>query len=290
MIKTNVKTNIFISVFFLFIGFSVMEGYVCKFYGEPVYIEPISDKNYLLSLAAASAVPPVAINCIDIFKNYWSENGVIEYLQIVLLILAIYFLFSSRIFFYDNKKSIYYLIIIKIIGLTYFLGEEISWGQHIFKWASPDFFIDLNNQKETNLHNISNLFDQLPRTIVLLWCCFSIIIIKYVNKFIKLNKLLYIFICPNKKIFLISLLLIFFVLPDLIVDYLGLHPGYGSMSYKTVILALENGLFSSNMPRSIFYDIITFNFLRLSELHELIFAFYFFIHSYLLKKKTQTFS
>ena len=36
------------------------------------------------------------------------------------------------------------------------------------------------------------------------------------------------------------------------------------------------------------YDVITFNFLRLSELHELIFAFYFFIHSYLLKKKIQT--
>ena len=277
MIKTNVKTNIFISVFFLFIGFSVMEGYICKFYSHPLHLAEIDDKNYLPNY------------CIDIFKNYWSENGIIEYLQVVLLILAIYFLFSSRIFFYDNKKSIYYLIIIKIIGLTYFLGEEISWGQHIFKWASPDFFIDSNNQKETNLHNISNLFDQLPRTIVLLWCCFSIIIIKYVNKFVKINKMLYIFINPNLKVFLISLLLIFFVLPDFIVDYLGLHPGYGNNSYEFAILALEKGLFSNSMPKSIFYDVITFNFLRLSELHELIFAFYFFIHSYLLKKKTQTF-
>jgi hypothetical protein len=276
MIKTNVKTNIFILVFFLFIGFSVMEGYICKFYSHPLHLAEIDDKNYLPNY------------CIDIFKNYWSENGIIEYLQVVLLILAIYFLFSSRIFFYDNNKSIYYLIIIKIIGLTYFLGEEISWGQHIFKWASPDFFIDLNNQKETNLHNISNLFDQLPRTIVLLWCCFSIIIIKYVNKFVKINKMLFIFINPNLKVFLISLLLFFFVLPDLIVDYLGLHPGHGNNSYKDVILGLEKGLFSNSMPKSIFYDVITFNFLRLSELHELIFAFYFFIHSYLLKKKIQT--
>jgi len=276
MIKTNVKTNIFISVFFLFIGFSVMEGYLCKFYSDPQHLAEIGDKNYLANY------------CKDIFKNYWSENGIIEYLQVVLLILAIYFLFSSRIFFYDNKKSIYYLIIIKIIGLTYFLGEEISWGQHIFKWASPNFFIDLNNQKETNLHNTSNLFDQLPRTIVLLWCCFSIIIIKYINKFKKIDKLFYIFISPNTKIIIISILLIFFVLPDLVVDHLGLHPGYGNDSYQDIILALEKGLFSNSMPKSIFYDVITFNFLRLSELHELIFAFYFFIHSYLLKKKTQT--
>ena len=33
-----------------------------------------------------------------------------------------------------------------------------------------------------------------------------------------------------------------------------------------------------------FYDLITFNFIRLSELHELIFAFYFFIYSYSLSK------
>ena len=85
-----------------------MEGYLCKFYSDPRHLAEIDNKNYLPNY------------CIDIFKNYWSENGIIEYLQVVLLILAIYFLFSSRIFFYDNKKSIYYLIIIKIIGLTYF--------------------------------------------------------------------------------------------------------------------------------------------------------------------------
>ena len=96
-------------------------------------------------------------------------------------------------------------------------------------------------------------------------------------------------ISPNTKIFLISLLLIFFLLPDLIVDKLDLHPGYvGDLSYEDIIWALEKGLFSNDMHRSIFYDIISFNFLRLSELHELIIAFYFFIHSYSLKKEIST--
>ena len=162
-----------------------MEGYVCKFYGEPQHLAKIEDKNYLPKY------------CIEDFKNYWSENGVIEYLQVVLLIFAICLLCSARKFFYDNNKHIYYLIIIKIVGLTYFLGEEISWGQNIFKWESPDFFMNLNNQKETNFHNISNFFDQLPRSIVLLWCCFSIIAIKFVNRFRKINQLHYIFINPN---------------------------------------------------------------------------------------------
>ena len=58
----------------------------------------------------------------------------------------------------------------------------------------------------------------------------------------------------------------FFILPDFFVDKLGLHPGH------------VDGL-GQGIEASVFYDTITFNFLRLSEFHELIFAFYFFIYS-----------
>jgi len=47
-------------------------------------------------------------------------------------------------------------LFLKIIALIYFLGEEISWGQHFFKWSSQSLFLELNNQEETNLHNILN--------------------------------------------------------------------------------------------------------------------------------------
>jgi hypothetical protein len=33
-------------------------------------------------------------------------------------------------------------------------GEEISWGQRIFGWSSPSFFLQHNAQHETNLHNL----------------------------------------------------------------------------------------------------------------------------------------
>ena len=144
MNKTNNKINILILLFFLFVLFSVLEGYTCKYYGEPQHLAKIQDKNYLPKY------------CTDIFKNYWSENGVIEYLQVTLLMLAIYLLFSTRKFFYHNYKYIYYLIIIKILGLTYFLGEEISWGQHIFQWESSEFFINQFLQEEflSNMHSV----------------------------------------------------------------------------------------------------------------------------------------
>ena len=35
-------------------------------------------------------------------------------------------------------------------------GEEISWGQRIFGFATPDFLMHLNEQKEFTVHNIAN--------------------------------------------------------------------------------------------------------------------------------------
>ena len=33
-------------------------------------------------------------------------------------------------------------------------GEEISWGQRLVGWESPEWFLDHNKQNETNLHNL----------------------------------------------------------------------------------------------------------------------------------------
>lgn len=40
------------------------------------------------------------------------------------------------------------------ILLVVCFGEEISWGQRIFGWRTPEFFSKHNAQNETNLHNI----------------------------------------------------------------------------------------------------------------------------------------
>jgi hypothetical protein len=34
------------------------------------------------------------------------------------------------------------------------LGEETSWGQHIFGFDSPDYIKQINKQRETNIHNL----------------------------------------------------------------------------------------------------------------------------------------
>lgn len=52
------------------------------------------------------------------------------------------------------------------VGVLYLLGEETSWGQHYFRWGVDGWFADNNDQLETNLHNTSHLFDQLPRNVL----------------------------------------------------------------------------------------------------------------------------
>lgn len=56
------------------------------------------------------------------------------------------------------------------LGCLYFGGEEASWGQHWFGWATPEEWRALNNQAETNLHNSNalagSLLDQLPRNLL----------------------------------------------------------------------------------------------------------------------------
>jgi len=55
------------------------------------------------------------------------------------------------------------------LGLLYFLGEDMNWGQYMFGWRPGDFFLEHNKEAETNLHNMSSWFNQKPRLAVQVW-------------------------------------------------------------------------------------------------------------------------
>lgn len=234
---------IFFLIFIIFISY--IQGYQCK------YIKPLICKA-------------------PVINSLFAENGLIENIQSLFLFLSIFILIRNfKIFKSDNFLKIF--IFLKVVALTYYLGEEISWGQHFFKWNTPEIFNDLNNQNETNLHNISNLLDQLPRSLVIIWCGFIPLIFYFLRKKFKFSNILDLIILPSLKLLVVSLILLLFFLPDFIVDKMNLHPGH-HVDGKDVVEAK-------------YYDILTFNFVeRLSEIQELIFCFYFFIYSIALSK------
>ena len=53
-----------------------------------------------------------------------------------------------------------------MLGSFYFAGEEVSWGQWLFGWDTPEFWEAFNYQEETNLHNTSSWLNQKPRAAV----------------------------------------------------------------------------------------------------------------------------
>ena len=215
----------------------------------------------------------------------WNENGVIETIQAFILFITIGILLKL----YLNKKNliqnkiIKVFIILNIIFLSYFFLEEISWGQHIFKFETFSFFLDenslfYNKQEETNFHNTSNLFNEIPRTLVIIWCSLSIIIF---TKFNIKNEYWRTIIIPSKKLMIISLLLLLFVLPDFIFENLNIIE---SNKFLTVEIVNYEKIVKLNYLVMLKL-ILTFNFFRLSELQELIIVYYFFWHSIFLYKK-----
>ena len=66
------------------------------------------------------------------------------------------------------RLGLFHLVLAVAILLT--VLEEISWGQRLFGWSTPGLLGGVNEQDETNLHNIPWI-DQTVYT-ALLWGCF----------------------------------------------------------------------------------------------------------------------
>jgi len=96
------------------------------------------------------------------------EAGFVELTTALFLFIAIGISFSSLAIIRRLNLSGYLKawVVLMILGATYFALEELSYGQHIFHWGTPEALKKLNDQGETNLHNISALFDQVPRMLL----------------------------------------------------------------------------------------------------------------------------
>lgn len=124
----------------------------------------------VLPLVLLVAVPVIARYAPDFF-NTWLESektGLFEFIHAAFPLIAaaigLTLLFNPRV---RADRFLFFWVLAMVLGCTYLGGEEASWGQHYFEWSSPAIFDAINDQQETNLHNISSWFDQKPRAIVM---------------------------------------------------------------------------------------------------------------------------
>jgi len=89
-------------------------------------------------------------------------EGLLEYLSAIFVVLGLIFLIAGLANLKQNsmsgtaKNTIRAVVSIILVVLIFYLGEELSWGQQIFKWQSTGVFQTHNYQQETNLHNFLN--------------------------------------------------------------------------------------------------------------------------------------
>jgi len=99
---------------------------------------------------------PLSIINHDAFRyTLVTEDGFTES-STALSLFLVAIICVSRIFKLKKSRSLIFLAMTGFIGFVglFGAGEEISWGQRIFGWATPEFFMEHNKQEETGLHNL----------------------------------------------------------------------------------------------------------------------------------------
>jgi hypothetical protein len=127
----------------------------------------------LIGAAVALAVVPVLLLPLrDAYRSLLVEDGPVEWLQFACLVLiAPTYLWLARDLRHRRQTWLAGLYLVAAIGVVFIAGEEISWGQRIIGWATPESIAAINKQDETNIHNVGlvlRVFNAATLTIALL--------------------------------------------------------------------------------------------------------------------------
>ena len=104
----------------------------------------------------------------DFYKAYLvGEIGILEGIHVVVpLIAGVVALRVLAMPEVRGDRLVFVWILLGLLGCIYIAGEEASWGQHYANWLTPETWLAINDQGETNLHNTSSWLDQKPRTLL----------------------------------------------------------------------------------------------------------------------------
>lgn len=109
----------------------------------------------------------LAVNNVEVFVFYTREDSCLESLQFFLLLLSATMCYYLALDFHRKKDSATALMF--TIGMAVFViigMEEISWGQRILLFETPEFLDPINKQHEFNLHNIKGISNKKTHLLI----------------------------------------------------------------------------------------------------------------------------
>ncbi|HEX7017290.1 MAG TPA: hypothetical protein VF209_00050 [Patescibacteria group bacterium] len=93
-------------------------------------------------------------------KSIAGEDGLIEWVQVAILLLATWMSFKVTIRLWQKKQypSLLALIYLGVtVGLFAITGDEISWGQRLLGLSTPTQIAQQNTQSEVTFHNLEGV-------------------------------------------------------------------------------------------------------------------------------------
>jgi hypothetical protein len=181
----------------------------------------------------------------NLFIEMNKEDRLVENLQFFVVVLASLFsFFLSR--FYKIQKKFFFFIFYLFVGLVllFIAGDEISWGQRLFNYQTPESIIDYTDQQnEVSWHNTKGISQYLGQIYLAIgaYGSFSFIIYQFIKKFFYKSSAFF------KHFFILFPASLFFFL-KFIYDYLASFSGidlpfkFNSWS-EYVELAMYLGIF-----------------------------------------------
>jgi hypothetical protein len=131
----------------------------------------------IFQLIGEVIIPPQILTVIH------SENGPHELIEFGLLVAGFIIAVHTLVKMDKTNRWLVAWIGIAALACLFVAIEEMSWGQTILKWHTPEFWQGINNQQETNLHNTSKWLNQKPRIVLEIGILVGGIIIPLLRRF-----------------------------------------------------------------------------------------------------------
>jgi len=103
---------------------------------------------------------------VKVYLRRITEGSIVEWLSFIFLLFSACLLWQAMFDWGTFKERMSG----RVLAILLFIAamEEMSWGQMIFNWGTPELLDSLNRQQETNMHNLAVFHDYT-------WTAFAIV-------------------------------------------------------------------------------------------------------------------